>query len=74
MVAQIMRDAGIDGNTPAKEAREKIADAISKIQKWDGTLLKFTFDNERNAYIPGHLLKVNNATGEWNYALPGIAQ
>ena len=74
LIAQIMRDAGIDGNTPAEEARELIADGISSIQKWDGTLLDFEFDDERNAYIPSHLLKVNNETGEWNYALPGIAQ
>lgn len=74
LIAQIMREAGIDGNTPAKEARELIADGISSIKRWDGTLLKFEFDDERNAYIPTHLLKVNNETGEWNYALPGIAQ
>lgn len=74
LIAQIMRDAGIDGNTDPAEARELIADGISSIQKWDGTLLNFEFDDERNAYIPAHLLKVNNDTGEWNYALPGIAQ
>jgi ABC-type branched-subunit amino acid transport system substrate-binding protein len=74
LVAQIMRDAGIDGNTDVKEAREMIADGLGNTKKWDGTLLKFTFDDDRNAYIPAHLLKVNNETKEWNYALPGIAR
>lgn len=72
MVAQIMRDKGIDGNTPVKEAREMIADGISAIEKWDGSLLKFTFDDKRDAYIPGRLVKVDNATKLWVYAGPGV--
>lgn len=72
MVAQIMRDKGIDGNTPVKEARELIADGISAIEKWDGTLLKFTFDDKRDAYIPGRLLKVDNDKKIWVYAGAGV--
>lgn len=71
MVAQIMRDKGIDGNTPVKEAREMIADGISEIQSWDGSLLKFTFDDKRDAYIPGHLIKVDNDKKIWVYAIAG---
>lgn len=72
MVAQIMRDKGIDGNTPVKEAREMIADGISEIQAWDGNLLKFTFDDKRDAYIPGRLLKVDNDNKIWVYADTGM--
>lgn len=72
MVAQIMRDKGIDGNTPVKEAREMIADGISEIQAWDGNLLQFTFDDKRDAYIPGRLLKVDNDNKIWVYADSGM--
>lgn len=70
LVAQIMRDAAIDGNTPVDAARSKIAAGLRGIGKWDGSLLPFTFDDKRDAYIPTHLLKIDNAKKMWVNANP----
>jgi branched-chain amino acid transport system substrate-binding protein len=68
LVAHIMREKGIDGSTPVERAREMIADGLQRVPAWNGSLLYFTFDDKRDAYVPSRLLKADNRRQMWVYA------
>lgn len=70
LVAKIMKDKGIDGNTPAEKARETIAAELGNVKEFKGSLLNFTFDSKRDANIPVRLLKADNDKQMWVYATP----
>src|SRR5262245_29543057 len=69
LVADLMRRAGIDGNTKPEEARQKISDAMSKLQNFEG-LNKITIRDTGDGHIQTHLLKADIDKKMWVYALP----
>ena len=70
LVAKIMRDKGIDGNTPVDKARETIAAELGNVKDFKGSLLNFVFDSKRDASIPVRLLKADNDKQMWVFATP----
>jgi branched-chain amino acid transport system substrate-binding protein len=69
MLARIMRDKKIDGNTPTDKARELIKDGLAQIKSFDG-VTKMTIGADRNAHITSHLVKVDPEAKMWKYVLP----
>lgn len=55
MLAQVMRDAGIDGNTAAAEARALIRDGLLALSDYDGVAGQTTFggsgDADKSVYV-----------------------
>lgn len=70
LVAKIMKDKGIDGNTPVDKARETIAAELGNVKDFKGSLLTFVFDSKRDANIPVRLLKADNDKQMWVFATP----
>lgn len=68
LVAKIMRDKGIDGNTPVEKARETIAAELGNVREYKGALLNFTFDAKRDANVPVRLLRADNEKQMWVFA------
>lgn len=69
MLAKIMRDKGIDGNTPVDKARQLIRDGLADVKGFDG-VTKLTMGKDRNGYIRSHLVKVDPESKMWKYVLP----
>ncbi|MBM3487794.1 MAG: ABC transporter substrate-binding protein [Alphaproteobacteria bacterium] len=69
MVAKMMRDKGIDGNTPITRARELMRDAMKELQGFDG-LVQLKIGADRNGYVRSHLVRVDPDAKIWRYALP----
>lgn len=65
--ADIMRRAGIDGNTPPEKAREQIKDGFMKLKTFTG-VQKYTFQDSGDAYIPGRVLNIDMKTKMWKFA------
>jgi len=70
LVAKIMKDKGIDGNTPVDKARETIAAELGNVKDFKGSLLNFVFDSKRDASVPVRLLKADNDKQMWVFATP----
>jgi len=70
LVAKIMKDKGIDGNTPVDKARETIAAELGNVKDFKGSLLNFVFDSKRDASVPIRLLKADNDKQMWVFATP----
>lgn len=68
LAAHVMRERNIDGSMPAARARDLIADGLQKVEAWNGSLLYFTFDGQRDAYIPPRLVKADNQRQMWVFA------
>jgi len=69
MLAKIMRDKKIDGNTPVERARQLIRDGLADVKGFDG-VTKLAMGKDRNGYIRSHLVKVDTAAKMWKYVLP----
>ena len=69
LLAKIMRDKKIDGNTPTAKARELIKDGLADVKGFDG-VTKLTRQKDRNGYIRSHLVKVDTEAKMWKYVLP----
>ncbi|NYT67771.1 ABC transporter substrate-binding protein [Pusillimonas noertemannii] len=67
LYADIMRRNHIDGNTPAKEAREIIKDAFMKLDTFSG-IQTYTFRDTGDAHIPGRVLIVDTDKHVWKFA------
>lgn len=60
MLAQIMRDLGIDGNTAPKEARAAIREALLALVDFDGVAGQITFDGNVDAVKTVYVNVVKN--------------
>jgi len=69
ILAKIMREKGIDGNTPVDKARQLIKEGLAGVKSYDG-VTKLVVHNDRNGYIPSHLVKVDPEAKMWKYVLP----
>jgi len=65
--ADILRRAGVDGNTPVLQAREKMRDGFLELKEWRGLNLYKMRDNG-DAETPQRLLVIDTATGQWKDA------
>jgi branched-chain amino acid transport system substrate-binding protein len=65
--ADILRKAGVDGNTPILEAREKMKEGFLALKEWRGLNL-YKMRPNGDAETPQRLLVVDSATGQWKDA------
>jgi len=65
--ADILRKAGVDGNTPVLEAREKMKAGFLALKEWRGLNL-YKMRENGDAETPQRLLVVDRATGQWKDA------
>lgn len=69
IIADILRKAGVDGNTPADKAREAVKDGFAKLKSWQN-IYDLRINEERNGYVRAHLLRVDPEKKIWVYAVP----
>lgn len=69
LYADILRRNKIDGNTPAKAAREAIKNEFSKLTTFSG-IQSYKFRDTGDAYIPGKVLNIDVARNSWKFASP----
>jgi ABC-type branched-subunit amino acid transport system substrate-binding protein len=69
MVAKMMREKGIDGNTPITKARELMRDAMAELTGYDG-INKLVVGKDRNGYVKSHLIRIDSDAKMWRYVLP----
>lgn len=69
IIADILRKAGVDGNTPADKAREAVKDGFAKLKSWQN-IYDLRINEERNGYVRAHLLRVDPERKIWVYAVP----
>jgi ABC-type branched-subunit amino acid transport system substrate-binding protein len=67
LYASIMRNAKIDGATPAKQARETIKNEFAKLKTFNG-IQAYTFRDTGDAHVPGRVLAVDPQRGVWKFA------
>jgi branched-chain amino acid transport system substrate-binding protein len=65
--ADILKKAGVDGNTPVLEAREKMKEGFLALKEWRGLNL-YKMRENGDAETPQRLLVVDRATGQWKDA------
>jgi len=65
--ADILRKAGVDGNTPVLEAREKMKAGFLALKEWRGLNL-YKMRENGDAETPQRLLVVDRVTGQWKDA------
>jgi branched-chain amino acid transport system substrate-binding protein len=65
--ADILRKAGIDGNTPVEEAREKMKDGFMALKHYRG-LNVYDIRDTGDADVTQRLMTVDVATGQWKFA------
>jgi branched-chain amino acid transport system substrate-binding protein len=69
IIADILRKAGVDGNTPPDKAREAVKDGFAKLKSWQN-IYDLRINEERNGYVRAHLLRVDPEKKIWVYAVP----
>lgn len=67
LYAQILREAKLDGSASPKLARETIRDAFMKLKSFNG-IQSYTMRDTGDMHIPGRVLAVDTAKGEWKFA------
>lgn len=69
LLAQVMRDRKIDGETDVQKARDAIAEALSSLKSFHG-LNRLTMRESGDGHIQSHLLEVDVQNKMWKYSLP----
>jgi len=69
IIADILKQKGMDGNTPTDKARDAIKDGFAALKGWND-IYDLKINNERNGYVPAHLLRVDTDRKIWVYAVP----
>ncbi len=68
-IGNVMRELGIDGNTPVAEARQKIMTRLNEPKPLQG-YESFTMLESGDSAQKAHLLRVDSQKRMWVYALP----
>jgi ABC-type branched-subunit amino acid transport system substrate-binding protein len=69
VLASILRQKGVDGTWETEKARIAIKDGLRDTKEFTN-VFHIKINQERNGYVPAHLLKVDVGAKQWIYALP----
>ena len=64
LIAQIMKDEGIDGNTPVAEARQKMMEGMMKVKQFTA-INAYKIRDTGDGYVPNHALHIDPTRKEW---------
>lgn len=71
LVAQLLRDGGVNESTSVNDMREIVKNGFEKLQSWQG-INAFQMRPSGDGHIQAHLLKADTEQKIWKYALaPG---
>ena len=69
LLAGILKEKRIDGNTGAEQARSAIMEALASLKSWRG-LNDIAIKESGDGYIRAHLLEIDAPGRAWKYSLP----